>query len=68
VDGTAGEFVGIGTVGDGIAAFGAVGGALEEAGGGVVGVCAQTKLVKAAALTMANAVAATVRCFTSASP
>jgi hypothetical protein len=30
--------VGIGTVGEGIAAFGAVGGALWDAGGGLVGV------------------------------
>jgi hypothetical protein len=31
----------MGTVGDGIAAFGAVGGALGDAGGGVVGVWAE---------------------------
>jgi hypothetical protein len=40
----------MGTVGDGIAAFGAVGGALGDAGGGVVGVWAEPHKGRADAL------------------
>ena len=65
-DGVAGEFVGIGTVGDGIAAFGAVAGALGEAGGGVVGVWADIEPQKANAPT--STADATVTFFTPVLP
>jgi hypothetical protein len=63
--------VGIGTVGDGIAAFGAVGGALWEAGGGLVGVgvWAHADAPEASALiSVANAPAATILLVTTGSP